>query len=239
MEVNLEIRPNNFDGFSYFIKQPADLNKLDSHAAVLLEPGQIDFLQHFPHSLEDLVMQAAVLKNIPNMAKWLASLWNVPLTLEVHTTSELYHLDAVWLRFDIQGQPKDDGQPAWQPAINLLGWRNQHSLRVPESLSAVYRITGEINHHGYGIAGRLHHPVLMGNEAAFFETRYNDRAFYQLPDFSLFWELHGSSYATEQERKEFGLLHLDQGLDHFLNLYFGALLQKKELRLNQQGPFAS
>jgi hypothetical protein len=40
----LEKRPNDFDGFSYFIKDPADIDWLDSRASILLEPGQIAFL---------------------------------------------------------------------------------------------------------------------------------------------------------------------------------------------------
>ena len=231
----MEIRPNDYDGFSYFIKQPSDIDNLDSHASILLEPGQIGFFKNYPNSLEGLVKRAASLKAIPNLAKWLASLWNKPLTLEVHTTSDLYHLNAVWLRFDVQKADPDEGQPAWKPALNLLGLRNHQGFRVPDLLSQVLHITGEINHNGYGVAGRLHHPERVGDEVTFYETLYNDKALYELPDLTLYWEFHGGKYGSEEERKEFGLYRFDQGWDIFLNLYFGVLVAKKELRINRQG----
>ena len=224
-------RPNDYGGFSYFIKDPTEVEKLDPRAAILLEPNQIAFLKQYHKNLENMVKRAAKLKSIPNLAKWLASLWYTRPVLEVHTSSELYNMDAVWLRFPIQ----DEDQQPWEPGFNLLTAPNTRTLQMPEPLEAVYNITGEINHNGYGIAGRLHHPGRVGDEVAFYETRYNDRAFYRLPEQSVFYEFHGASYASEEERQKFGLYFFDQGLAYFLNLYFGSLLDEKELRINQAG----
>jgi hypothetical protein len=229
----LEQRPNDYGGFSYLIKDPKELDQLSQRAAILLEPIQIDFLKNYHKNLESLVKQAAQLKSIPNLAKWLASLWYTRPTLEVHTTSELYNLDAVWLRFDIQKADPENDVPKWAPGINLLNFRNTRNIVVPELLNAVFRITGEINHNGYALAGRLHHPDPIEDEVAFYETFYNDKAFYRLPDLSIFWEFHGAYYESEEERRKFGLYLFDQGLSSFLNLYFGALVDKKELRINR------
>jgi len=235
MEEILEKRANNFDGFSYYIKDPADISQLDSRASILLEPGQIAFLKNYPHSLKGLVQGAAPLAEVPNMAKWLASLWNKPLTLEVHTSSELYDMNYAWLRFDIQEEDEEEGLPAWQPAINLLSHRPSNQLKAPELLLKVFSITGEINHNGYGVAGRLHHPDRVGDEVTFYETLKNDKAFYRLPHMRVYWEFHGSFYESEEERRKFGLYFFDKGLPGFLNLYFGSLLQKQELRINREG----
>jgi hypothetical protein len=70
----LEQRPNDYGGFSYLIKDPKELDQLSQRAAILLEPIQIDFLKNYHKNLESLVKQAAHLKSIPNLAKWLASL---------------------------------------------------------------------------------------------------------------------------------------------------------------------
>lgn len=231
----MEQSPNDYGGFSYYIKDPKDLNQLSQRASILLEPVQIDFLKNYHKNLENLVKQAAQLKSIPNLAKWLASLWYTRPTLEVNTTSELYDLDAVWLRFDIQEADPENDVTAWRPAINLLNFRNNRNLVVPELLGEVFAITGEINHNGYGHAGRLHHPDLVEDEVTFYETLFNDKAFYRLPDLSIFWEFHGAYYESEEERRKFGLFFFDQGLPYFLNLYFGSLLDKKELRIDQDG----
>jgi len=231
----LEKRHNHFDGFSYYIKDPADINQLDSRASILLEPGQIAFLKNYPHSLKGLVKAAAPLTEIPNLVKWLASLWDTPLTLEVHTSSELYDMNFVWLRFDVQTADEEEGLAAWRPAINLLSSRPANQLKVPELLLKIFSITGEINHNGYGAAGRLHHPDRVGDEVTFYETLKNDKAFYRLPHMRIFYEFHGSFYETEEERREFGLYFFDEGLPQFLNLYFGSLLQKRELRINPEG----
>jgi hypothetical protein len=231
----LEQRPNNYGGFSYYIKDPGDIDQLSQRASILLEPIQIDFLKNYHKNLERLVKQAAQLKSIPNLAKWLASLWYTRPTLEVHTTSELYDLDAVWLRFNLQDADPENDVETWAPGINLLNFRNNRNLVVPELLSEVFKITGEINHNGYGLAGRLHHPDPVEEEVTFYETLYNDQAFYRLPDLSIFWEFHGAYYESEEERREFGLYLFDQGLPYFLNLYFGSLLDKKEFRIDQDG----
>ena len=231
----MEQRPNNYGGFSYYIKDPGDIDQLSQRASILLEPIQIDFLKNFHKNLERLVKQAAQLKTIPNLAKWLATLWYTRPTLEVHTTSELYDLDAVWLRFNLQDSDPENDVETWAPGINLLNFRNNRNLVVPELLSEVFKITGEINHNGYGLAGRLHHPDPVEEEVTFYETLYNDQAFYRLPDLSIFWEFHGAYYESEEERREFGLYLFDQGLPYFLNLYFGSLLDKKELRIDQDG----
>jgi len=231
----LEKRPNDFDGFSYFIKNPADINQLDSRASILLEPGQIAFLKDYPHSLKGLVKQAAPLTEVPNLAKWLASLWNTPLTLEVHTSSELYDMNYAWLRFDIQEEDEEEGLAAWKPAFNLLSYRPPNQLRVPDLLMKVFSITGEINHNGYGVAGRLHHPDRVGEEVTFYETLRNDKAFYRLPHMRIYWEFHGGYYETEEERREFGLYFFDDGLPEFLDLYFRNLLNNQELRINREG----
>ena len=208
---------------------------MDPRAAILLEPGQIAFLKNYPTSLKDLVQKAAPLADVPNLARWLASLWNTPLTLEVHTSSELYDMNFAWLRFNIQPEDEEQGLAAWQPAINLLGFRRPGRLRVPDLLRKVFSITGEINHNGYGAAGRLHHPDRVGTEVAFYETFKNDKAFYRLPHMRIYWEFHGGRYASEKERQAFGLYFFDDGLAAFLNLYFGELLEKRELRLNRDG----
>lgn len=231
----MEKRPNNFDGFSYYIKDPADIDQLDSRASILLEPGQIAFLKNYPHSLKGLVKGAAPLTEVPNLAKWLASLWNKPLTLEVHTSSELYDMNYVWLRFDIQEEDEEEGLSNWKPAINLLSFRPTNQLRVPDLLMKVYQITGEINHNGYGVAGRLHHPDRVGDEVTFYETLYNNKAFYRLPNMRVYWEFHGGFYESEEERRKFGLYFFDDGLAAFLNLYFGELLNKRELHINREG----
>ena len=231
----MEQRPNDHGGFSYYIKDPKELDQISQRASILLEPIQIDFLKNYHKNLENLVKQAAQLKSIPNLAKWLASLWYIRPILEVHTTSELYDLDAVWLRFDIQEADPDNDVTAWQPAINLLNFRNTRNMVLPDLLSEVFAVTGEINHNGYGLAGRLHHPDPVEDEVTFYETLHNDKAFYRLPDLSIFWEFHGAYYESEEERRKFGLYFFDQGLRYFLNLYFGALLDKKELRIDQDG----
>jgi hypothetical protein len=235
MEEILEKRPNNFDGFSYAINDPADIDRLDSRTSILLEPGQIAFLENYPISLKRLVKEAAALTEVPNLAKWLASLWNTPLTLEVHTSSELYDMNYVWLRFDIQQEDEATGLSAWKPAINLLSYRPSNPRQAPELLLRVFSITGEINHNGYGMAGRLHHPDRVGDEVTFYETLKNDMVFYRLPHMRIYWEFHGSFYKSEEERRKFGLYFFDGGLPQFLNLYFGSLLDKKELRINREG----
>lgn len=231
----MEQRPNDFDGFSYYITDPGELEHLDARASILLEPGQIEFFTHYPKSLEGLVRKAAPLAQVPNLAKWLASLWNKPLVLEVHTTSELYNLNAVWLRFMVREEDQEKGLTAWQPAINRLGFRNTRNIQVPDLLNQIYQITGEINHNGYGIAGRLHHPDLIGNEASFYETLYNDKAFYRIPELQVFWEFPGGAYESEEERREFGLYFFDEGLAYVLDLYFENLLNENELRINREG----
>jgi hypothetical protein len=235
MEEILEIRPNDFAGFSYFIKNPADIERLDSRAAILLEPGQIAFLKNYPTSLNGLVEEAAKISEVPNLAKWLASLWNKALTLEVHTSSQLYKMNYVWLRFDLQDADEAKGVAAWKPGINLLSFRPLRHLRVPDLLMRVFNITGEINHNGYGAAGRLHHPDRVGDEVTFCETLQNDKAFYRLPHIDTYWEFHSGVYQSEEERRKFGLYFFDTGLPAFLNLYFGELRKNRELRLNHQG----
>jgi hypothetical protein len=234
MEEHLNKRPNNFDGFSYHITNPADIEKLDPSAAILLEPGQIAFIQNYPKSLEKLIQKAAQLTQIPNFPKWLASLWNKPLSLELHTSSDIYDMSAVWLRFQVQEGDKAKDVVSWQPAINLLSYRNLHQIQLPERLSQVLNITGEINHNGYGVAGRLHHPDQVGDEVTFYETLYNDKAFYQLPQMDIFWEFHGGLYSSQEERREFGLYFFEQGLADFLNRYFGSLLENKEFRISRE-----
>ncbi|MFW5714397.1 MAG: hypothetical protein ACOCYU_06985 [Brevefilum sp.] len=231
----MEKRPNDFDGFSYYIKDPAEIEQMDQRASIMLEPGQIAFLKDYPHSLKGLVKQAAPLAEVPNLAKWLASLWNIPLTLEVHTSSELYDMNFVWLRFDVQDEDEEEGLVAWKPGINLLSLRPSNQLRVPDLLMKIYSITGEINHNGYGVAGRLHHPDRVGDEVAFYETLYNDKAFYRLPHMRIYWEFHGGFYKSEEERRKSGLYFFDDGLPEFLDLYFGSLLDKKELRIDREG----
>ena len=228
-------RPNNFDGFSYYIKNPADIDQLDPRASILLEPGQIAFLENYPHSLKGLVKAAAPLAEVPNLAKWLASLWNTPLTLEVHTSSDLYDMNYAWLRFDIQEEEEEKNLAAWKPVINLLSYRPTNQLKVPDLLLKTFSITGEINHNGYGVAGRLHHPDRVGDEVTFYETLHNDKAFYRLPHMRVYWEFHGGFYESEEERREFGLYFFNEGLPQYLNLYFGSLLEKKELRINREG----
>jgi hypothetical protein len=231
----LQKRPNDFDGFTTIIKNPADIQRLDPSAAILLEPGQIQFLKNYPQSLAGLVKKAAPLTEIPNLAKWLASLWNTSCRLEVHTSSELYDMSAVWLRFNVQEADKEEGLEAWKPAINLLSYRNPNHIKVPDLLMKVLDITGEINHNGYGVAGRLHHPDRVGDEVTFYENLKSDKAFYRLPDLSVFWEFHGSYYESEAERQEFGLYLFDEGLPYFLNEYFGSLLKKREYEITQEG----
>jgi hypothetical protein len=235
----LQKRPNDFDGFTTTLKDPADIQRLDPSAAILLEPGQVNFLKNYPQSLAGLVKKAAPLTEIPNLAKWLASLWNTPCTLEVHTSSELYDMSAVWLRFDVQKANQDEGLAAWQPAINLLSYRNPDPIKVPNLLMQVLDITGEINHNGYGVAGRLHHPDRVGDEITFYETLHNDKAFYRLPDMSVFWEFHGGFYETEAERREFGLYLFDEGLPYFFNEYFGSLLDQREYEITPEGAAVS
>jgi len=230
----LQKRPNEFDGFTYTLTNPADIEKLDPNASILLEPGQINFIENYPTSLAALVKKAAKLTLIPNLPKWLASLWNKPLTLEVHTSSELYNMNYAWLRFHVQDENPEQNQHAWNPAINLLSIRPTNRLPVPELLLQVFNITGEINHHGYGVAGRLHHPDRVGDEVSFYETLKNDKAFYRLPEMTVFWEFHGASYTSDAEREAYGLHQFDQGLPDFLNRYFGSLLEKKELQINPQ-----
>lgn len=231
----MEKRPNNFDGFTYRIKDPAEIENLDPSAAILLEPGQIAFIQNYPKSLAGLVERAAQLTQIPNLAKWLASLWNIPLVLELHTSSDIYNMNAVWLRFQVQKHDEEKSIPAWEPAINLLSFRHARQLRVPELLLEVLRITGEINHNGYGVAGRLHRPDRIGEEVTFYETMLNDKAFYRLPQLSVYWEFHTGFYESEEERRKLGLYYFDEGIKYFLNLYFGSLLDKRELRINREG----
>jgi hypothetical protein len=228
-------RPNQFDGFSYRLTKPSDLEQLDISAAYLLEPVQVSFFKDYPKSMTKLVKRAAKLKSVPNLAKWLASLWNTPPTLEIHTTSDLYDMNAVWLRFAVAAEDEGQATSAWAPAINLLDFRNIHNLQVPDLLAGVYKITGEINHNGYGTAGRLHYPDRVADEVSFYETLYNDKAFYRLPDMAIFWAFHGEFYESEEERRKFGLYRFDQGLDYFLNLYFGALLEQRELCIDRQG----
>jgi hypothetical protein len=231
----LQQRPNDYGGFSYFINNPEEIERLSPRAAILLEPGQINFIKNYHQDLEKLVKKAAKLKAIPNLAKWLASLWYTPPMLEVHTSSELYDMNAVWLRFDIQKEDQENNLNAWAPGMNLLHYRNPRRMMVPELLSKVFGITGEINHNGYGLAGRLHHPDPINNDVKFYETLYNDKAFYRLPDLSVFWEFHGAYYESEEERQEFGLYFFDEGLPAFLNRYFQSLLEKKEMRINREG----
>jgi hypothetical protein len=153
----------------------------------------------------------------------------------VHTSSELYDMSAVWLRFNVQEADKEEGLEAWKPAINLLSYRNPNHIKVPDLLMKVLDITGEINHNGYGVAGRLHHPDRVGDEVTFYENLKSDKAFYRLPDLSVFWEFHGSYYESEAERQEFGLYLFDEGLPYFLNEYFGSLLKKREYEITQEG----
>ncbi|MDY6873848.1 MAG: hypothetical protein SVR81_07780 [Chloroflexota bacterium] len=232
-EDSLQYQPNHFDGFSYLITRPADIEKLDPRAKILLEPGQVAFLEDYPDPLTAMIKKAARLEAVPNLAKWLASLWNVPVTLEIHTSSELYDMDAVWLRFKVREETED--QPAWQPAFNLLGFSNIREIRVPDLLREVFAVTGEINHNGYGVAGRLHHPDLVGNEATFYETYNEGKAFYHLPDMAIEWEFSGGYYETEEARQAFGLYEFEDGLPQFLNLYFGELLRKRELKIDADG----
>ena len=231
----MEKHLNDFDGFSYYLSSPAEIEQLDNSAAILLEPGQIDFFRNYPKSLEQLIKKAAPIAEIPNLAKWLASLWNKPLTLEVHTTSDLYDLNAVWLRFKVREEDQEEGELAWKPAINLLDLRNSEGFPVPGLLRQVFAITGEINHNGYSIAGRLHHPNEIGQEVTFYETFYSDQAFYRLDNMAVYWEFHGGIYNSEEERREFGLYWFDEGLAYFLNQYFGTLLDEKELRIDRDG----
>lgn len=231
----MEQRPNDFGGFSYFIKDPGEIDQLSPRASILLEPGQVNFLKNYHKNLENLVKKAARIKEIPNLAKWLASLWYKRPTLEVHTTSELYDLDAVWLRFNLQEADQENDVPSWAPAFNLLNFRNIGNLVIPELLREVFEITGEINHNGYGLSGRLHHPDPVGEEVTFYESLHNDKAFYRLPDLSIYWEFHGIFFESEEERRKFGLYFFEKGLPQFLNLYFGSLLNKKELRISQDG----
>lgn len=235
----MEQRPNIYGGFSYSVKNPKEIDQLGPRASILLEPIQIAFFENYHKNLESLVKRAAQLQSIPNLAKWLASLWYTRPTLEVHTTGDLYDLDAVWLRFIIQEEDPEKDENVWAPAINLLDFRNTRNLKVPDLLSDVFAITGEINHNGYGHAGRLHHPDPVDDEVKFYETFHNDKAFYRLPDLSIFWEFHGAYYESEEERREFGLYLFDQGLPYFLNLYFGSLLDKKELQIGQDGELIS
>lgn len=227
----MEKRPNAFDGFSYTLSTPAEIEHLDPRAAILLEPGQVEFFKNYPKSLEKLVKQAAPLTQIPNLAKWLASLWNTPVVLELHTSSDIYDMSAVWLRFEIQDEDKEKGLPMWKPGINLLSYRNPRQIQVPDLLTQVLNITGEINHNGYGTAGRLHHPDRVGNEVFFYETLHHGKAFYRLPELSIFWEFHGGFYDSEEERREFGLYLFDQGLPSFFDHYFESLRLKQEYHL--------
>lgn len=235
----MEKRPNDYDGFSHFIKDPNDIERLDSRAAILLEPNQIAFLKDYHKNLARLVKQAAPLTEIPNLAKWLASLWHIAPVLEVHTSSDIYDMSAVWLRFPIQEEDTEEDRKEWKPAINLLGYRGSHHFRVPNLLTQVLNITGEINHNGYGLAGRLHHPDRVGDEITFYETLKNDNVFYRLPHLQVFWEIHGGFYESEEERREFGLHFFDDGLAYFLDLYFGSLLNKQELRIDLEGNVVS
>jgi hypothetical protein len=233
----VEKRPNDFDGISYFITDPADVEFLDARAAIFLQPGQINFLKNYPKSLESLVQEAAKIAEVSNLPKWLASLWHITPVLEIHTTSDLYNMNAVWLRFPIQEENEEEGIIEWKPAINLLGFNDRSQLPVPELLLKVWGITGEINHNGYGVAGRLHHPDRVSNEVAFYETLYSAKAFYRLPDMQIFWEFPGGVYESEEDRREFGLYLIDQGLSYFIDQYFSCLLEKKELRISREGEF--
>lgn len=234
----MQQHPNDFDGFSYFINQPEELQHLDTRARILLEPGQIAFFKTYPQSLELLIEKAHQVKQVPNFARWLKSLKNVPLELEIHTTSDVYDLSAVWLRFQVQSRDEEAGQHRWKPAINVLGFKG-NSTEVPNLLKKIYNITGEINHNGYMMAGRLRHPDRMGNEYTFYEAQTGDKAFYRFPDMTVFWEFHGGFYATEEERQQLGLHHFKKGISEFLNLYFECLLDKKELWIERDGSIAS
>lgn len=235
----MEKRPNDYDGFSYFIKDHDDIELLDPRAKILLEPNQISFLKDYHKNLENMVKKAAPLAEIPNLAKWLASLWNIAPVMEVHTSSDIYDMSAVWLRFPIREEDPEEDQTAWKPAINLLGYRGSNQFRVPNLLTQVLNITGEINHNGYGLAGRLHHPDRVGDEITFYETLKNDSVFYRLPHLEVFWEFHGGFYESEEERREFGLYFFDDGLAYFLDLYFGSLLDQQELRIDREGNVVS
>jgi hypothetical protein len=234
----LQQHPNDFDGFSYFITRPEDIQHLDTRARILLEPGQIAFFKAYPQSLDLLIEKAHQIKQVPHFARWLESLKKVPLQMEIHTTSDVYDLSAVWLRFQVQSRDEEAGQHWWKPAINLLGLQDSRA-KVPELLTKIFNVTGEINHNGYMMAGRLRHPDRMGDEYTFYEAQTGDKAFYRFPDMAVFWEFHGGFYATEEERRQMGLYHFQEGISHFLDLYFECLLDKKEFWIERDGSIAS
>lgn len=65
MEEILQKHPNPFDGDSFTLTNPADIEHLDPRAAILLEPGQIAFFKDLPKSLEGLVKMLTPLTQIP------------------------------------------------------------------------------------------------------------------------------------------------------------------------------
>jgi hypothetical protein len=237
-EATLEQHPNEYNGISYYLVRPDDIDALDASASIFLEPGQIAFFKNYPDSLDALITQARELEALPNLAKWLESLRGIPLVMEVHTTSDTYDLSAVWLRFHIQDRDKEAGTHWWKPALNLLSFLNPQNYPLPNLLSQVYAITGEINHNGYMVAGRLRHPDRFGDEYTFYEAETGDKAFYETPEMNVFWEFHGGFYESEEERREYSLHHFEDGLTEFLNLYFACLLDKKELWVERDGSIA-
>lgn len=234
----MEQTPNDFDGISYYLVSPAEIERLDPRAAILLEPGQIQFFKNYPDSLDALIQKAQSLTEIPNLARWLESLKGVPVALELHTTSDTYDLNAVWLRFHIQDRDEEAGTHWWKPAINFLSYLNPGNHPVPDLLMKVYGLVGEINHNGYMAAGRLRHPDRIRNEYTFYETYTGDKAFYRTPDMKVFWEFHGGYYETDEERQEYGLYPFEEGLAAFLDLYFECLIEKKELWIERDGSVA-
>ncbi len=232
---NMEQSPNQFDGISTYLVDPAELSHLDSSVSYLLEPGQRAFFENYPASLDALIEKAADVAAVPNLARWLESLKGIPLALEIHATSDLYNLNAVWLRFHIQDRDREAGVHWWKPAINLLHFLNPNQVDVPDVLMQVYAITGEINHNGYMAAGRLRHPDRFGDEYTFYDVYSGDKAFYRASDLSVYWEFHGGYYEDQAERRKYGLYHFEDGMAAFLNTYFACLLDKKELCIEHDG----